>query len=414
MREVLEGTDSTVDATVGAAALLIAASGFAAEADRLAGHWQAVTGRPATVLAAGQVTARAWAMLFAARGSRPAWAGALPPLDLAVEEAAHRAYLDRRGGAVPTALLGERTAALIVSELVRQLDGTGSPDPVRAAAAQAEAAAVRGDAAAELARWAKLGSSGSSRSWGSPEPPVSPGSTSRLPEPPGSSGSPGPTSRLPEPPESPEPLGSSGSSSRLPDIAALAACRHVAPLLVAGADPLGLTAEGARRWAGDLIAALSTRYPPAPATGAARQWPALLRRILELRGCGAMPSSSPSSFRAPSLRVASAPAPGPAVEAAEKLLRTRLPQDYREFLLACDGLAGDDLFPRLLGVAELVPAQDGVVVISAGGPSVLTLVPCGRDWVAVEWDPELGSTAYPNFRRLLEHHLHLLEQAASP
>ncbi|WP_290062039.1 SMI1/KNR4 family protein, partial [Amycolatopsis solani] len=49
----------------------------------------------AAALAADPVRARAWAMLFEARGSRPEWAEGLPPLDLDAEERAHAVSLRR-------------------------------------------------------------------------------------------------------------------------------------------------------------------------------------------------------------------------------------------------------------------------------------------------------------------------------
>ncbi|SEF38479.1 hypothetical protein SAMN05421837_12231 [Amycolatopsis pretoriensis] len=93
VRDVLTGD---VDGQVGYAALLLAVSGALDEADRLAEQWLARTERPVTALAPDPVRARAWAMLFEARGGRPEWAAGLSPLDLDAEERAHSASLRRR------------------------------------------------------------------------------------------------------------------------------------------------------------------------------------------------------------------------------------------------------------------------------------------------------------------------------
>ncbi|MEV6911467.1 SMI1/KNR4 family protein [Amycolatopsis sp. NPDC051071] len=172
-----------------------------------------------------------------------------------------------------------------------------------------------------------------------------------------------------------------------PDVAILAASRPLAPRLVAGADPLGL-GDWPGLCAGALVAGLYERYPPD--TGS---WREMIAGVLRLRGGGtAPPAASPRN-----------------VGAAEARLGLRLPADYREFLLTCDGLPADVVFPRLLGTAEL-RAEGGVVVIS--DPAVVLLTAAGDQWRTVEIDPALGTTVHPTFHALLERHLLLLAQSA--
>jgi hypothetical protein len=300
-----------------------------------------VTERPVTRLIEDAVQARAWAMLFAARGHRPEWAAAFSPLDLDAEEHAHAAYLCRSG---VTGAAGGSATARIVSNVAQKFDRAPRTDPVRVAASEVEAKAGAGEldeARDALSAWAEL-----------------------------------------------------ARARTRPDIPGLAGCRQVAPLLVAGADPLGLGGEWARRCAGDLIAALHMRYP-----GSARtwNWPELVAAVMRLRPGGAPP-------------------PGPAapetLAKAEHRLNTRLPNDYRVFLLTCDGLPPDAVFPRLLSAAELVPAESGIVVISEPSEhGVVMLTPVGDGWLTVEWSPVLGTTTHRTFRRLMEYHLRLLQQA---
>jgi SMI1/KNR4 family protein SUKH-1 len=333
VRDVLTADDARVDTTVGFAALLLASAGAIAESDRLVEKWHALTERPVTQLAADAVKARAWAMLFEARGERPKWAAALTPLDLDAEERAHLTYLNRADAMVPTGIFGDSPAAKIVSGLADKLDSAPRTDKVRTAAAEAETQAREGKRP-QLDVWAEL-----------------------------------------------------AVARTLPDVVSLIACRHVAPLLVAGADPLGIH-DWAGRCAGDLTAALYRRFPaPPPET-----WPELVAEIMRLRG-GDVP--------APAL-------PG-AITEAERRLGTRLPQDYRDFLSTCDGLPADEVFPRLLGAAELVPAEAGVVLISERSEhGVLALSPLDNGWLALELDPVLGTTPHRSFKTLLEHHLDLL------
>ncbi|WP_020671439.1 SMI1/KNR4 family protein [Amycolatopsis nigrescens] len=340
VRDVLTAGEDRVDATACHAALLLASSGFAGQADRLVSRWLELTGHPVTALTADPVHARAWAMWQEARGVRPEWAEALTPLDLDAEEAAHRKYLNRREPAVPAGLLGDSDAARIVSGLAGQLDGGTPPDPLRVAAAEAESLARQGkDPADALNRWAEQ------------------------------------AVRRPR-----------------PEVAALLACRHLAPLLTAGANPLGLSAEQAGRCTGDLIAALRRRYPATERL----DWPDLLHRILELRGGGHL----------------CPPADEGRLRAVQRRLGERLPEDYLAFLRTSDGLPPDVVFPRLLGAGELRATETGVLVLSeardTGEAPVITLTKAGTRWLTVEWDAALGSTVHPTFRHLLERHLALL------
>ncbi|ANN19115.1 hypothetical protein SD37_28155 [Amycolatopsis orientalis] len=172
-----------------------------------------------------------------------------------------------------------------------------------------------------------------------------------------------------------------------PDVAVLAGSRRLAPRLVAGADPLGL-GDWPGLCAGSLVAALYERYPPD--TGS---WREVVAGILRLRGGGSAPPAASARN----------------VDAAEARLGLRLPSDYREFLLTCDGLPADVVFPRLLGTAEL-RAEGGVVVIS--DPAVVLLTAASEQWRTVEIDPALGTTVHPTFRALMERHLLLLAQSA--
>ncbi|WP_410599996.1 SMI1/KNR4 family protein [Amycolatopsis sp. lyj-90] len=315
--DVLSGDDATLDDRIGHAALLFAASGAMAEADRLITHWHALTERPVTALVPGAVQARAWAMLFDAQGSRPEWAAALTPLDLDAEERAHDAYLARRVSDLD-GLLGGSPIGEAVSHL-----GSSRPDRLREAV-------TRGDVDA----WAGI-----------------------------------------------------ASRQARPDVAVLAASRRLAPRLVAGADPLGL-GDWPGLCAGALVAALYERYPPD--TGS---WREMIAGVLRLRGGGTAPPAASARN----------------IDAAEARIGLRLPADYREFLMTCDGLPADVVFPRLLGTAEL-RAEGGVVVIA--DPASVLLTAAGARWRTVEIDPALGTTVHPTFRALLERHLVLLAQSA--
>lgn len=137
--DVLTAASSTVDDQVGYAALLLAVTGALDEADRLVEQWLARTERPVTALAPDPVRARAWAMLFEARGGRPAWAEGLSPLDLDAEERAHAVSLRR-----PVSDLEGVLPPGPVAEVVKHVAPT-RPDRVRGALADGD-----------LARWAEL------------------------------------------------------------------------------------------------------------------------------------------------------------------------------------------------------------------------------------------------------------------
>lgn len=304
VREVLTADEATVDAAVGYAALLLACVGAADESDRLVRRWQAVTERPATSLAGDAVTARAWAMLFAARGT-PDWAGELLPLDLDAEERAHREHLEAAG-------------------------------PLREFAARAEDRAKQGDldgAKSALAEWAEA----------------------------------------------------AGSSVR-PDVATLAACRHVAPLLVTGT--LTVPDGWARDYAGTLIAALHARYREQREPAG---WRELIEQIMRLRG-------EPGNVPPPATRAG--------IDDAQRRLGVTLPAEYRGFLLTCDGLPADVVFPRLLGTAEIEATGEGVRI--SDPPGLVLLTGSGR---VVESDPLFGVTTHSGVRAVLEEHLRLLQAA---
>ncbi|WP_410617234.1 SMI1/KNR4 family protein [Amycolatopsis sp. lyj-109] len=132
VRDVLTAPEARVDDQVGYAALLLAISGALDEADRLVTQWLARTERPVTALAADPVRARAWAMLFEARGARPDWAEGLPPLDLDAEERAHATSLRR-----PVSDLEGVLPPGLVAEVVKHV-APARPDRVRAALAEGD------------------------------------------------------------------------------------------------------------------------------------------------------------------------------------------------------------------------------------------------------------------------------------
>ncbi|WP_460444014.1 SMI1/KNR4 family protein, partial [Amycolatopsis cihanbeyliensis] len=141
-----------------------------------------------------------------------------------------------------------------------------------------------------------------------------------------------------------------------------------------------------------LSAALRARYR---AESGERDWSALLDRIMELRAAGPPP----------------APATAEQIAGAERLLGVELPADYREFLRTSNGLPAHEVFPRLLGVAELSSRGSGHLLVSEPGEYGVVLLARGDSgWRALEWDRELGATVHRSFRALLEHHLHLLTE----
>lgn len=139
VRDVLTATEPGLDDQVGYAALLLAVTGALDEADRLVDQWLARTERPVDALAATPVRARAWAMLFEARGGRPGWAEGLPPLDLDAEERAHTALLEK-----PVSDLDDVLPPGPIAEVVKHIAPT-RPDRVRTALADGD-----------LTRWASL------------------------------------------------------------------------------------------------------------------------------------------------------------------------------------------------------------------------------------------------------------------
>ena len=132
VRDVLTAPEARVDDQVGYAALLLAVSGALDEADRLVTQWLARTERPVTALATDPVRARAWAMLFEARGARPDWAEAFAPLDLDLEERTHAASLRR-----PVSDLEGVLPPGPVAEVVKQV-APSRPDRVRTALADGD------------------------------------------------------------------------------------------------------------------------------------------------------------------------------------------------------------------------------------------------------------------------------------
>ncbi|WP_326947311.1 SMI1/KNR4 family protein [Amycolatopsis sp. NBC_01307] len=139
VRDVLTAASSTVDNQVGYAALLLATAGALGEADRLVTQWQAGTERPVSALASDPIRARAWEMLFEARGGRPSWAEGLPPLDPDAEERAHTATLRR-----PVSDLDGVLPPGAIAEVIKHV-APSRPDKARTALADGD-----------LARWAEL------------------------------------------------------------------------------------------------------------------------------------------------------------------------------------------------------------------------------------------------------------------
>ncbi|MGW3959931.1 SMI1/KNR4 family protein [Amycolatopsis sp. NPDC005003] len=132
VRDVLTAPEARVDDQIGYAALLLATTGALDEADRLVTQWRARTERPVAALAADPVRARAWAMLFEARGTRPDWAEGLPPLDLDLEERLHAASLRR-----PVSDLEGVLPPGPIAEVVKQV-APARPDRVRTALAEGD------------------------------------------------------------------------------------------------------------------------------------------------------------------------------------------------------------------------------------------------------------------------------------
>ncbi|MFI5593855.1 SMI1/KNR4 family protein [Amycolatopsis sp. NPDC051758] len=349
VRDVLTGAEPGLDDQVGYAALLLAVTGALDEADRLAGQWLTRAERPVTALAAAPVRARAWAMLFEARGGRPEWAAGLAPLDLDAEERAHTAFLRKPVSDLDGVLLPGP-----VAEVVKHV-APARPDRVRTALAEGD-----------LTRWASLAG---------PQPDVATLAATRALAPALVAGV--------------DPL---GLRDWTPACAgALIAALHERypadsgtwPQLVAEIMRLRGDAPADPRAAGPLphgdTTATGRAEPPLDPTRPARSL---------LRGRATLPP----------------PASEAAIRSAELRLGVELPEDFREFLRTCDGLPADVVFPRLLGTADL-RAEGGVVILAE--PAVLLLSASH----VVEVDPVLGTTVHPSFRAALVKHATLLAQA---
>ncbi|MFB9689586.1 SMI1/KNR4 family protein [Amycolatopsis plumensis] len=354
VRDVLTAPEARVDDQVGYAALLLAVSGALDEADRLVTQWLARTERPVTALAADPVRARAWAMLFEARGGRPDWAAGLPPLDLDAEERTHAAWLRR-----PVSELEGVLPPGPVAEVVRQV-APSRPDRVRTALADGD-----------LELWASLTG---------PHPDVATLAATRALAPALVAGA--------------DPL---ELREEAPTWAgALVAALHERYPPELGSWPK-LIAEILRlRGVGELLpgaAPAETRPGPLPPGSAEPALP---------------PGPAPAKSRPGPLLRRRTPLPPPASEAAirsaELRLGVDLPADHRDFLRTCDGLPADVVFPRLLGTADL-RTENGVVILS--DPAVL-LLSAGH---VVEVDPVLGTTVHASFRAALVQHATLLAQA---
>ncbi|WP_410677103.1 SMI1/KNR4 family protein [Amycolatopsis sp. cmx-4-68] len=363
VRDLLTAPDPAVDDQVGYAALLLAVSGAFEEADRLVTHWQARTERPVSALAADPVRARAWAMLFEARGARPGWAEGLAPLDLDLEERTHAASLRR-----PVSDLDGVLPPGPIAEVVKHV-APSRPDHVRTAIAEGD-----------LGLWASLAG---------PRPDIATLAATRALAPALVAGA--------------DPLG-------LREWAASCAGALVAALHERYPPDLGtwpeLIAEIMRlRGHGGAEPQLAPAGPllPDSTTAGSSTEPQLAPAGPLLRG-----GTTAASPAGPLLRRRT-PLPPPASEAAirsaELRLGVDLPEDHRDFLRTCDGLPADVVFPRLLGTADL-RAEGGVVVLAE--PAVL-LLSAGH---VVEVDPVLGTTVHPSFRAALVRHAALLAQAS--
>ncbi len=375
VRDVLTAPEARVDDQVGYAALLLAVSGAFEEADRLVTQWLARTERPVTALAPDPVRARAWAMLFEARGGRPDWAEGLPPLDLELEERLHAASLRR-----PVSDLEGVLPPGPVAEVVKQV-APSRPDRVRTALADGD-----------LERWASLAG---------PRPDVAVLAATRALAPALVAGA--------------DPLGMRDWAPACAG-ALVAALHERYPLTLGSWPELIREIMRLRGGAGPDHAAPTPRggaepdhTAPTPRGGAEPDPTAPIPRA----DTGPDPTApipradTGPNHAGPILRGRTAlppPASEAAIRSAELRLGVDLPADHREFLRTCDGLPADVVFPRLLGTADL-RAENGVVVLSE--PAEL-LLSAGH---VVEVDPVLGSTVHASFRAALARHAALLAQA---
>ncbi|MEU4525090.1 SMI1/KNR4 family protein [Amycolatopsis sp. NPDC024027] len=352
VRDVLTAPEPRVDDQVGYAALLLAVSGALDEADRLVTQWLARTERPVAALATDPVRARAWAMLFEARGARPDWAVGLPPLDLDAEERAHTASLRRTVSELEGVLPPGP-----VAEVIKHV-APARPDRVRTALADGD-----------LQLWASLAGQ---------RPDVATLAATRALAPALVGGA--------------DPLG-------LREWAPACAGALVAALHERYPPELGSWPE----LVAEIMRLRGTAAPGETPAPPARPGPRLGTAELPLPPgeTRADPRPGPLLHRRVSLPP---PASEAAIRSAELRLGVELPADVREFLRTCDGLPADVVFPRLLGTADL-RAENGVVVLS--DPAVL-LLSSGH---VVEVDPVLGTTVHPSFRAALVRHAALLAQA---
>ncbi|WP_284750095.1 SMI1/KNR4 family protein [Amycolatopsis sp. RTGN1] len=395
VRDVLTATEPGLDDQVGYAALLLAVTGALDEADRLAGQWLARTERPATALAASPVRARAWAMLFEARGGRPDWAEGLPPLDLDLEERTHAAALRR-----PVSDLDGVLPPGPIAEVVKHV-APSRPDRVRTALADGD-----------LARWASLAGQ---------RPDVATLAATRALAPALVAGAdplglrdwaPGCAGALVAALHERYPADLGTWPELIAEIMRLRGTTTTGPLLRGGstatgsgksrpAEPVagGSTATGT----GELQPAEPVADGGSTANGTGEPQPAQ-----PPASGGATPTRSGEPQPAGPLMRGRTPLPPPASEAAirsaELRLGVDLPEDFREFLRTCDGLPADVVFPRLLGTADL-RIEGGVVILAE--PAVLLLSASH----VVEVDPVLGTTVHQSFRAALVQHATLLAQA---
>lgn len=348
VHEVLTAGDAVVDAVVGEVALLLACVGALEQADRLCGHWRAVTERPVAALMPDAPSARAFRVLLRARRDRPTWAAELEPGDPVADDRAQRAYLGGTGPALAIPGISGDTAAVVEGVAGHLIDAGGRRDPRRILAAEAAGAAASGDiarAVEALCEWA-------------------------------------------------------AQSGARPRTAMVAGSAELTTLLLGGAlaAPWGIEPDWPVWCSGELAAALHARYRVRHPHASSMSWQQLIERIVAARSAEDLPAEP-----------LPAPATAHTIDEAEKRLGVRLSDDLRAFLSTCDGLPADVIFPRLLSAAELHRGPAGSIVLSERtAQGFLAVLPSGR---VLEWDPVLGESVHPGVRALVEHHLRLLEQS---